>query len=389
MKRKIDHFSWILPAVVLLSRMVCSGPAYFADGPAHIRAILNHTYFIQPPFYWLLNRTAGLFPNPESGLLYLNWIFSAAGAMVFYWAAKELVSQRLARYGAAVYATVFFVWFSGGVHSSYASQLLFPPLCFFLLLKYRSTGRLPFLLGAAGAFSVGAGLRPSDGAFLLPFFVVFVWRIAPWRHIAYSFLLALALCLAWLVPTYGAYHQFSARSADGAIHRSSGEYFKSITTTVSPLHRGVGKESLANIARYCVPLLVAFWPLLGAVLVSARRWRDWTVRLLLLWIIPGSLFFVLIYIADATYLNYLSSAVILLALLALEGKRLATPLLAVCLASNSILFLLGAPIPSRSFAVDVFDAYCIKYTRYGIKHQWWPNLSDIVARGVAQPTPGR
>ncbi len=189
-----DPYGWVIGLVVLISRIMTSGPVYWADGPALVRAIQSRVYVIQPPGYWLLNRSASLFPNAEAGLHILNWSFSALGVATFYLVAKRIVSRRVARLGTDVYAAVFYIWFSGGVHSSYASQIFFPVLMFYFFLRYRESSRLAHLIGASVAFAVGAGFRPSDGAFLLPLFVYFVIRYAPWRQLAASFTLVFTVC---------------------------------------------------------------------------------------------------------------------------------------------------------------------------------------------------
>lgn len=370
--RNLDHFNWILAVGVLISRVSCSGPVYFADGPSHVEVILDHSYVIQPPGYWLFNRCAGLFPNAGWGLLGLNWLFSVLGVVVFYNTAKLLVARDLARWAAAAYASIFFLWFSGGVHSSYASQVLFPALCLYLLLRYRESGKLAFLLGASFAFALGAGLRPSDGAFLAPFYVSAALLFGTWKKAILGFVATFVLCAMWLVPTYFAYRMAGFDAG----------YTPRILGSVSILVHGVTRESMANVARFLVPFLTAFWPILLAVPIAFRRFRSDLEWLLLLWILPGSLFFILVYIADATYLNYLSAGALLLSVLCIQHKRVAIRALLVMLLWNSTVFLIGSPIISRHLAVEIVDCYCLKYTRFAIRHQWAPNLAEVISKGV-------
>ena len=371
-----DPYGWVIGLVVLISRIMTSGPVYWADGPAHIRAIQSHVYIIEPPGYWLLNRSASLFSHAAAGLHILNWSFSALGVATFYLVAKRIVSRRVARLGTAVYAAVFYIWFSGGVHSSYASQIFFPVLMFYFFLRYRESSRLAHLIGASVAFAVGAGFRPSDGAFLLPLFVYFVVRYAPWRQLACSFALVFVICMGWLVPTYCAYSRASAGGVGKAV-----SYVPHIMTVASVLHNGVTRQSMANVARYWVPLIAAFWPISYALMCSLKRIKEERTFWLWLWIVPGSLFFNLIYISDATYLNFLTAAIVLLVLIVLDGKWQAVPLLATCLVFNMLLFLFFVPLPSRKFPVEIFDAYVGRYTLYGIRHQWWPNLGVLMSQG--------
>jgi hypothetical protein len=118
-------------------------------------------------------------------------------------------------------------------------------------------------------------------------------------------------------------------------------------------------------------MLVAFWPVLAAaVFTLTRDRRDWRTRMLLLWILPGSLFFTLSYISNAPYLDFLTPAVLLLAV----G---APRMMAVTALWNAIVFLGFVPIPSRRLPVNVWNCYVGDCTRYGVEHQWWPNLSDL------------
>ena len=91
-----DVYPWVLAVLVAVSRIATSGPVYFVDGPGHLWAIQSRVFVIQPPGYWLFNRLASLFPNPEAGIHYMNWAFSTAGVVIFYYAARLLVSRNTA-----------------------------------------------------------------------------------------------------------------------------------------------------------------------------------------------------------------------------------------------------------------------------------------------------
>jgi hypothetical protein len=134
---------------------------------------------------------------------------------------------------------------------------------------------------------------------------------------------------------------------------------------------GVNATSLANVTRYALPLLVAFWPVgMAALLNLIRNWRDWRIRMMLFWIVPGSLFLILSYIGDAPYLNFLSAAILLLAV---GSSRM----MAVTAVWNAALFLIFSPIPSTRFLANVLNCYVGKDTHYAIQHQWQPMLSRV------------
>jgi 4-amino-4-deoxy-L-arabinose transferase-like glycosyltransferase len=366
----------VLGLLVAVSRIATSGPAYFVDGPAHIEAIRSRAFVIQPPGYWLFNRLAGFFPNPAAGIHILNWAFSVAGVVVFYYAARLLVSRTVVRLGAALYAVVFYAWFSGGIHSTYASQLLFPVLVFYFLLLHMRNLRSAHLAGASLAFGIGAGLRPSDGAFLGVMFVYYLVRYAGWKQATLAFALATAVCLAWLVPTAACYRATGLNNAFVYIGHAS--------TRVSILTRGVNYRSVANIGRFFIPLALAFWPLAGAIGRTLAGLRDRHIVLLWLWIAPGAAYLVLCCMADAPYLNFLTPALLLLGMIALDRSRSSRRAWAfgLAIACNLGFFLFFRPFPTRSVAIDAVNVFAGKYTAWSIRHQWQPNLSDLHDRNA-------
>ena len=377
---RFEPYPWLLAAAVLVSRVIVTGPLYFIDGPEHVDAALTKTYIVQPPGYWLFNRAIAFFPNPEKGIVFLNWTFSVLGVVAFYYAARLLVQRRVAQWGTAVYAALFYVWFIGGIHSTYASQLLFPILVFLFLQLHSRQPRLVYLLGASMAYAVGAGFRPTDGFFLGFMFLFYLVRHTPLRQALLSFVAAAALCLVWLIPTMEAFvAQWGAKTTLA--------YSIKLGAAVSPLFHGVTFRSMASVARFIVPLTVAFWPLLGSVFRTVAKLQDESVKLLWIWITPGAAFMLLFYMSHAPYLTYLTAAVVLLALKQLDSAtpRLRTFLLASCLLSNVIFFWFFIPIRSKSLAVNVLSVYAGKYTRFAIQNQWQPDLSELVDRETLKP----
>lgn len=358
----------LLAVFVLITRLLCRGSLYFADGPAHVESIIEKVFIIQPPGYWLFNHIAGLYGDPVVAITVMNISFSVAGVVVFYYTACFFTGRWKAFLAALAYSTVFYVWFSGEVHSTYASQILFPVATFNALLSYERDRAKWMLWLAAGIFAVGAGLRPSDGVFMIPMVLYFAaFRLQ--RKEALTFLILIsALCLCWVIPTLVALHNYHGYG-DGI--QDSTAYLEYIVTCKSIL-TGINGFTLANSARYAIPLLAAFWPVLGpAVLNAVRNWNDWRVMSMVIWIIPGSLFFVLFLITDPTLLNFLSAAILLLAV---GSPRM----MAVTAVSNAVLFLTMAPIPSQKVIVNVADCYVLQYTRYGIQHHSNLRLSEIL-----------
>ena len=358
-----------LAVLVLVSQLLFRGPVYFADGPSLVEAIVDKIYVIQPPGYWLLCRIAGLFPDPGAAIGAMNIFFPVAGVVAFYYTARFFAEAWSAFAAGLAYASIFYIWFSGEIHSSYASQILFPVATFYALLRYDRDRANWTLWAAAALFSLGAGLRPSDGAFVGPMVVYYAFsRMPRWARLPFFSLIAV-LCLGWVVPTILAY-----RGIDSG-PESPGQYVQRIVSVKSILF-GVNPYSLANSARYAIPLLVALWPVLATAVLNGVKNRDeWRTRLMLLWIVPGSLFFVLILITDPTYLDFLSAAIVLLAVKA-PRRMLATAVW------NAVLFIGMQPIPSHRLVAEVVNSYIVPYTRYGLEHRdWTPRLSEMVNGG--------
>jgi 4-amino-4-deoxy-L-arabinose transferase-like glycosyltransferase len=365
----------VLALATLFARLLFHGTLYWMDGPEEVHVILEKFYVIQPPGYWLFIRTAGLFPDPTLAISAMNIVFSVAGVLMFYCAALLFTERRNAFLAALAYSMVFYVWFSGEVHSTQASQIFFPVATFYALLRYDRDKSERWFWLALILFPVGAGMRPSDGAFLFPMVAYFCILRLPRARAAFFLGAAIVLCLGWLIPTILAYQS----TTGGLAFRDAGDHavgvlsYIHLITTSKSIVAGVNASSMATVLRYVLPLVAAFWAVLpAAILALARNRKDWRFQMLLLWIVPGSLFFVFIYIADAPYLNYLTAAVLLLAVAAPRG-------MAITAVWNALIFLCFVPIPSRSLAINSWNVYVGKFTRYGIQHQWWPNLSEVQA----------
>jgi 4-amino-4-deoxy-L-arabinose transferase-like glycosyltransferase len=362
-------FPAILAAFTLVTRILCRGPLYFGDGPKIVESILEKIYIVQPPGYWLFARAAGLFSNPVLAITVMNILFSVFGVVIFYYTACLFTSRVNACIAAFAYSTVFYAWFSGEIHSTYASQLCFPVATFYVLLCYER-GRMRWLLVlAAGLFAMGAGFRPTDGMFLIPLLLYFALFRMPRKNGLLFLALAAVLCLGWLVPTWLAYRQ-EAGGVQAFTH------YVSLVVRVQSVLTGVRMYTVANFVRYILPLLVGFWPVAGLVVTNALRYRkDWRVKTLLIWIVPGSLFFLFSLISNAPYLNYLTAAILLLAVSA--PSTWARRLLMMTVLWNAFVFLALGPVPSQKLPVNIVNSFVLRCTRGGIAQRYDIILSQM------------
>lgn len=358
----------VLAVFVLVTRILCRGPLYFADGPSMVESIRDKSYIIQPPGYWLFDRLAGMFPDPVLAISAMNILFSAAGAVAFYFAARFFTSKGNAFLAGLAYSTVFYLWFSGEIHSTYATQMFFPVVTYYLLLRYERAGVRWVLVAAAFTFAVGAGMRPTDGVFLIPLVLYYAWWRLPRREgVVFLFLIAL-FCMGWLIPTLAAFHR-----SEGGL-RDFGDYVSRITT-IQSVFTGVRLSTLANFARYFLPLVVGFWPILGIAIRNAVRDRsDWRVLALIIWIVPGSLFFLFSIIDDPEYMNYFTAALLLLAV---SSRSKFPRLLTLTAVWNAVVFLVLSPVPSNNLAVNIVNSFVLRTTHGAIEQRDNRKLSDL------------
>jgi len=323
-----------------------------------LNAIANHTYVIQPPGYWLFNRIGGLFPNPEQGLLVINWCFSALGCVVFYACARRLVRPALAELGALLYATAFFAWFSGNIHSTYASQLFFAPLTFYLMLRYRADERAAWLYAVAASFGIGAGFRPSDGAFFAPLLILFALQLPRKQQIIFGLLVAV-VCAGWLVPNEIALHRYFPDNTGGQLGR--------VAQGAIVLGR-VNIYTVSNAIRFFLPLALALGPTAGFLFGARNEVKLW----LWAWVLPASGFFLLVYVSDPTYLDCLLGGLILLCLVGMESgknRRVAIAVLTSSILINVLFYLGFRPLPLQNNVYAILDKDLGNYTLYAVKHQ--------------------
>lgn len=376
-----DWYPWALAAVVLLTRVLTRSQLYFVDGPKHLKAILNHTYLIQPPGYWLFNRLMGLFSDPVLAISVFNISCSVLGVVVFYYCARCYFARRsFAMWGAAIYAAVFYAWFSAEIHCTYASQLLFPVLVLYGFLQHERTGRAWYLYLAAVAFGIGAGMRPSDGAFLLPFVCWRLIRLRPRQRAVIACAVITVVCLAWLVPTALAYQRLHWSSLSTQYPGSVGTYFVRQTGQESIVAKGFNFQTLANVTRVVVALSFAFWPFLLPLVIRRGKGLDSRAVELAIWIVPGLIFFLVGYFGHAPHLNFMTAALILMGLLLLENctQRLTTTTAVLCLAWNVGFFLFFRPIITPSLPVNVINVYAGRCTWFSLRHQAQADLHEVL-----------
>ncbi len=353
--------------VVFWTRHHFAGSVYFVDGPSLVRAIQSKTFVIQSPGYWVFARMGGLFHDPAAGLAFWTQLFSALGVAVFLLLCRSFgLTRGHAVIAALAYSSIYFVWFSGEIHSTYAAEILFPPLTV-LCFRYFQQGMSPAWACAMAASAAAAvALRPSDGVFLVPLWLFLLIREKPPKGLAVmAALVFTALCLTWYIP--------SRMAMLHAGYVGSTLQILSFAHITSVLFVGLTWRSLANLTRVVVPLLVAFWMFLPALF--SKRPRD-VNALLFWWSAPGLLFFLLLYIADPTYMVFATGSAILMAALCCN-RRTSLLILGICLIWNSALFLGAQPLARDDIKARLWDFYVAKYCVSGIRSQFRMTLGRV------------
>lgn len=256
---------------------------------------------------------------------------------------RRLATPRAGWWAAVLVLTAPLLWFYGSQSLSYGVELawvLAIALTGWLVAAGRGWALVPLalLMGTAG------GIRPNTPIFLLPLALACCWRgrrlgLAPWR-IGLALLLGAGVLVAWfqafLVEAGGVplvlrlLQQWQGgharQSLDGGVLGNGWLLIKTVALT-APL----GLALLLALARRGDPL-------------APCRWRR---LFLLLWITPGSLYFLLVHFTRMGHATTVLPGILLAIALPLAGRsRWPRDLLLVGLL-QTLLFLL---VPGDRFA---------------------------------------
>jgi hypothetical protein len=371
--RSQTAFVLILLLTTLASRLLLLSSPYFADGPAHVKAISQGSFFMQPPGYFVfmcsayLLKIAGL--GPADAISALNVVLNLCGVYVFTRLCERVFPVWLGRVLSVCYAFMNVTWFSALIHSTYASMTFFGPALYYCL---DHKDKRWYFWGCA-VWALGMGFRPSDGAFLLPMLMLSSWAYS-WKERAMGLFIATSITLAWWVPT--AWHFGGVLGPLVASVRQGG----SVSQKVSLLRVGITPRSLANVLRFVVAVVTSLNVLLPfALLQIITCYQDPRTRSIMAWIVPGSLFFALTYMSDATYIAFMAGGLLLLAGLFCQrlSRRAATAWLGIFLGVCSVHMLVLRPVTPSTMWRRVANSYCLEYTAWGVKDHYHRNLSEL------------
>jgi hypothetical protein len=367
-------FQWwtlLLGVLTLASRLIFTSSPYFVDGPRHVYFVEHGQIFVSsPPGYFLFGETAKIISDllnvsAATAISIMNVSFSSCGAIIFANLATRLIPGILGILLAFCYAFSDTVWFVSDIHSTYAAMTFFVPAVLYAICIDESGGLTGVLWAAM------TGFRPSDGVFLLPFVLFAVGRRGM-RHVSIFAIAALPVLAVWYIPTarhFGGGLLSPLTAAGGQAHHVANGLFVN-----EPWQRKV-----SNLVHIAFGSFNAWNILTPFLFIGCFSRATWT-RAALLCITPGLLFFTFYFFSDSTYYAYLVAPGLLLAGVGLQQlpPRYGMTVTFLALALSIGQMTIARPLQSRTAAAAVMNAYCLKYSGWGIRNRYDPRLRDTL-----------
>jgi len=295
--------------------------------------------------------------DPTAAYVLLAVAFSGLTTVVVYLLARAIYDRATALAAASVLAVSPLFWFYGSVGLTYAGEALFASTVAYFAFRALDGSEADAWLAAA-YLALAAGMRQSLLLLLLPMWLVAcVLGTRRSRTVLVGGAVLGVLTLSWFVPMVvltgglGRYVEASIHLADSVV----------LPTTIlsGPL------ETTLRMSRYLLEsVLVGLGPLALAGLflpwyTSRHGWgrREW---LLLTWIVPPVVVYVLVHFGQAGYvLTFLPAVVILLARVLVSafahaavlarrralGPALTATAIVVVVLVNGAFFVNARPLP--------------------------------------------
>lgn len=291
----------------------------------HLPGYFLHVYCIRFFRLFLSSNAANIAPSV---------LWSLLGVMALYVLARHVAHRREAFMATLLMASNPMLWFFGSISEIYTVDFaLSVSLALLAMPGVSSKSAIyatPFLMALA------AGLRQSSPVLLLPFYF-WMWYCAfrekrvQWKGALLTHLLALLLCLAWLLPM---------------LHSCGGwEAYRQLYHSHNPMLKASPLQNIAVMASYAIYTLPAFVIVWLLALIPKRKVdtppastlsKDQKIALAL-WIgIPLLVFIMLLY--GKGYALIFLGALVLLLLPSL--RRLPSVVVYSAVAGQCLLYLL-------------------------------------------------
>jgi hypothetical protein len=312
-----DYLS--LMAVVALSRWLFRShylydmdSVNFALGLAHFSPALQQP---QPPGYFLyiqLGRVAQfLFPDANDALVALSILGSVASVGLIYALARAWFGREAARFAGLLFVLSPLAWFHGIVALTYILEACITGLVG-LLCWHVYTGRSSMAVPAAMALGLAAGMRQSTILFLAPLWLLSLQK-TNWRTGLVAVFAFAVLVSVWFLPMLAA--SGGEREYFSTL-RDSWERVSGVPDTLGEL-----KLILLRVGLSLTTYVICFGT--AAPLLFLRSlpipFKPGLKAFLAVWLIPGLLFFTLVFFASNNLGHLLFLAVPVFAVIGAKG----------------------------------------------------------------------
>jgi 4-amino-4-deoxy-L-arabinose transferase-like glycosyltransferase len=269
------------------------------------------------PIYWLVG-------DANLALVIVSILFSIALVYAIFYLAKTVYNQRVAWIAVFLMMSSPMVWFHGQVALNYLSDALFASL--FALYAYRSLiepKNLRYLTLSSVVLAIGGGFRPTLVVFLALLWLWIVIKQRSWRILFAQAGIVVGITLVWLVP---------------AIYFSGG-----LTKVWQAVYSLIFDKSALygfSVATHGWTAITRYTKLLTNNLLLSLGWSKWIVVLFVLslvspkaesikidyrklifwslWLLPPTLFYLLVVFTIPGYLLIALPAVVVLVARATE-----------------------------------------------------------------------
>lgn len=322
-----------------------------------------------PPGYFLyvmLGRFLNLFiKDANTVFVTISVVFSGLAVVSIYYLGKEIYDNRIGLLAAAIAITSPNFWFHGEVAMSYIVEAFFSTVVAYLCWRL-CRGEHKYMWLSVVALGIAGGIRQNSLVFLLPLWLFSVRRL-PIKKVVLSLGLLVSVCLLWFAP------MVSMTGGWEAYRGAFRELWLFHTGRFTVFERGWGslRYSSSVLFRFIFYGVGAGIFALGIAAYSLIRkgrihFLDRHKALFFsLWVLPSTLFYLLIFIHPTNpgyVLLFLPALFILVAVSAeylsddaplplkeggLRRGRLLIPLASILIISNAAIFFFSKLPVSR------------------------------------------
>ncbi len=288
----------LLMSAIVLSRFLFRSHYLYDIDSVNFALALDHfdpsVHQPHPPGYFLyvwLGRLANtIFQDANTALVAISIAASAGAVFLIYLLAENWFGRKAALFGGLIFLFSPLSWFHGTVALTYIVEAFFSALVGYLCWRtYSRDSR--WVIPASIALGLGAGFRPSSLLLLGPVWLLSISRL-PRKQALVGCAALGATVLAWFLP------MLSQSGGASAYFGSLGALWHTVSSNQSVFNSPI----TLSIARFFVILgILALGTGTAAVALLKRRdtqrhLHHEAKKFTWVWIVPGILFFTLIFL---------------------------------------------------------------------------------------------